>query len=349
MKRTLVFLALTMFLNLVSDLIELPKNPDVPQWKAELVQETELEDIQTYATQMMYYNDNLYFSDVGQPAVVVFDLKGNYLKTIGRKGKGPGEFGRADYLWSESDKEFFSVFDGANRRISHFDFEGNFIDSETYDVNQNMYTTRLGSNDVSEIARMSFGKKMLRHTTVVLDTKPDAVELYHTASHPAMLGRYNFEKPYFATLDDKLFLTYVSTKDYNLKIFDNMGNLIREISKKCDRIPITGEELKEQKEVAEKLEIRMKKNLTIDKDVYGFENINNNIFSDREEFIWVSTTDFKGNFLDVYDFQGELVAQCRGAEDDYFIKAHIQDGFIYSLIYDNENEMYLLKKFRVVK
>ena len=42
-------------------------------------------------------NGNIYVADSGALNIKKFDMQGNFLKTIGREGQGPGEFGGLYY------------------------------------------------------------------------------------------------------------------------------------------------------------------------------------------------------------------------------------------------------------
>lgn len=60
----------------------------------------------------------------------VFDSTGTYLKTIGRRGAGPGELGNAEGIVFAADGTLW-VRDAANGRFSRFDADGNVLDAWT--------------------------------------------------------------------------------------------------------------------------------------------------------------------------------------------------------------------------
>lgn len=71
---------------------------------------------------------SIYILDIGSSEIRVFDSSGSFLRTIGRKGEGPGEFlfpseiniGPSDNLW---------VLDDGTSRYSRFSRDGTFLDS----------------------------------------------------------------------------------------------------------------------------------------------------------------------------------------------------------------------------
>jgi outer membrane protein assembly factor BamB len=69
----------------------------------------------------------IYVSDWGFTNVRCFDKNGQYLRTIGRKGQGPGEFESIRFNLSNDGKIYF--MDPINARISILDAKGNFINN----------------------------------------------------------------------------------------------------------------------------------------------------------------------------------------------------------------------------
>ncbi len=68
----------------------------------------------------------IYVLDWGDACINVFDENGVYLRTIGRKGLGPGEFELPAYFDVSSDGRVF-ITDSRNRRVVIFDVEGEYL------------------------------------------------------------------------------------------------------------------------------------------------------------------------------------------------------------------------------
>ena len=66
--------------------------------------------------------------DSGNNRIQVFDPTGNYLKTIGREGKGPGEF-QVLFSIDINDDGHLYIYDRGKRSMERFDREGKFIKS----------------------------------------------------------------------------------------------------------------------------------------------------------------------------------------------------------------------------
>jgi hypothetical protein len=66
---------------------------------------------------------NLYLLDTGSNRIQKLDSEGKFIKTIGRKGQGPGEFQAATSMDIDKDNSLF-VFDIGSRRIEVLSSEG---------------------------------------------------------------------------------------------------------------------------------------------------------------------------------------------------------------------------------
>lgn len=67
---------------------------------------------------------NIFVLDTGDPRIQVFDRDGNYLRTMGREGQGPGEFARPSYLVVTDDHV---VLRADTRRLSTWTLEGEHV------------------------------------------------------------------------------------------------------------------------------------------------------------------------------------------------------------------------------
>jgi hypothetical protein len=78
--------------------------------------------------------NRVFIYESGEGAIKVFGEDGRFLKTVGRKGQGPGEFGLAFFLGFCPDGRLL-VTDFQNRRTSFFGPEGNFLASYQWTTN----------------------------------------------------------------------------------------------------------------------------------------------------------------------------------------------------------------------
>ncbi|MTI86974.1 MAG: 6-bladed beta-propeller [Balneolaceae bacterium] len=74
------------------------------------------------------YSNFLYVNDSGQAHVKQYDLDGNFIRNIGKKGQGPGEF-PSPLIVTDASDSLLAVNDISGFRISLFDTSGTFISS----------------------------------------------------------------------------------------------------------------------------------------------------------------------------------------------------------------------------
>jgi sugar lactone lactonase YvrE len=68
----------------------------------------------------------IYVVDWGDTCIKVYDTEGQYLRTIGREGVGPGEFSTPVYMDISADGKIF-LMDGRNQRVVVLDTDGNYL------------------------------------------------------------------------------------------------------------------------------------------------------------------------------------------------------------------------------
>lgn len=112
-----------------------PKFKDKPKFKLDFV--WKIGDLEEKNENYQFYNAfdatmdkdrNVYVMDSGNCRIQVFGPEGNYLKTIGREGQGPGEF---QQLFSMDINEIgdLCVYDRGKRSVEIFDRTGMFMRS----------------------------------------------------------------------------------------------------------------------------------------------------------------------------------------------------------------------------
>ena len=66
--------------------------------------------------------ERIYVADLATMNINVYDRDGNYLREIGSRGRGPGEFQRITSMYMKG--EFLLVYDKYNSRITQFTLDG---------------------------------------------------------------------------------------------------------------------------------------------------------------------------------------------------------------------------------
>jgi len=143
-------------------------------------------------------NGNIYILDSGESAITVLDPDGKFIRKIGGKGKGPGEFIRPNSMMFTKNGNIL-ISDTGNYRFQILDDKGNYINS--YIPEDDMPGTTCYDNNgniVNHNSSFSWGI-----------SDPSLFNLYDTEMNK--IGKFGE-----LLLDD----------DANLQHFNNMGSMI---------------------------------------------------------------------------------------------------------------------------
>ena len=66
-------------------------------------------------------------ADDGENRIILFDRNGNFIRHIGRKGKGPGEYNNPWQAAMDPDEEYIFIADGMIQKLIKYSVEGEFI------------------------------------------------------------------------------------------------------------------------------------------------------------------------------------------------------------------------------
>lgn len=114
----------------VDNLKVIPRNPE-PRYKIDLVRELSYGDKYDDVVYLGYISDfavdnrgRVFLADAINDKIHVYRPDGSYLQSIGRSGRGPGEFQTVRrQLIIDTDDEYLHAYDDTNFRISRFSLE----------------------------------------------------------------------------------------------------------------------------------------------------------------------------------------------------------------------------------
>lgn len=272
-KILLILLFFSVFIVLVSfdkqkiDDVVVISNPKIPKLKMRIVFEEDLtigvvEGDENYMFGMrVYFNvddeGNIYVTDWDRKRIQKYNPQGKYIRTIGRKGQGPGEFQNVWVPRFDKDSNMY-VTDIAGHRISFFDKKGIFLKQiKIPSVSSSLYMNSRGYfvttkslhieekdgdkfisifglydekfNIISEIHRKTWEPK----APTGRDAQSMAQFLANIMSDMAFKPNYS----YMLTKDDFLYFGY--PEKYEICIFSSEGKLIKKIQKEYDLIKIS--------------------------------------------------------------------------------------------------------------
>jgi hypothetical protein len=176
--------------------------------------------------------ENIYLLDNPYHCIKVYDKNGKYLKQIGKKGQGPGEFDKP-FRISITTEDKIVVFDMGNRRICVLNKQGDFEHS----VVRPFLATLLILNTRDEIIlvrpvgdivfKMNQGKY---NPFLHLDLNGNEVRSYGKAHYIEKGGYSSPSFSYAKALPNGDLLT-VFENIYRILEYDPLGNIVREIKK----------------------------------------------------------------------------------------------------------------------
>jgi hypothetical protein len=248
---------------------------------------------------------NIYVCDAMSSSIKKFDKDGNFVKSIGRLGKGPGEFEFPTSFVVLEDTLYLG--DHFAKRMIKYDTDGNFI--------ENIYVPKGLPQRVKTIGKDKFigfvtlysesaEGTVMDYNLEILDKKFQTVRQITKTREILDINKpsKNSGHTSFAVAGDNIFISKNSVNDYEIKLFDLDGNLLSVIKKNYRKTPYTDKERKEK----DKLLI-MKNNggkyFPDCKDLY--KTAINDMFYDKYDQLWVSSS-FNRNDENRYDFMVDV-------------------------------------------
>lgn len=191
---------------------------------------------------------NIYVTDEGEKHIKVFDQEGDYLRTIGRPGQGPGEFGRPTEIFITMENEL-RIIDPGRRQVHSYTTDGCYIESKKFET---VYPMRVAMDSKEDYYVMTFwreqGSRAGGFDLLKLNSSLENVSTLVKVPISNEAKREEFDPiPEFAVgHDDCLVLGYAY--NYTFQIINPEGETTRIIEKKYDLIPIPDEVKKKAEE-----------------------------------------------------------------------------------------------------
>lgn len=303
-------------------------------------------------------NANVYIADDSDMAIKVFDSQGKYMKTIGSKGNGPGEFESFGSMIFLPDGRLL-VTDYIQRRTSFFSSDGQFLSSfpwkkffslvylatnSSCTVNESIYSGEsrelwVKSIDFSGEELFAFGKF----------TPPERKML----SQGEMM--FSMSVPWtpvsiFVGDQKRQWLYHCLNDKYVIEVYNGQGKLFRKIDRPYGPVPVTVEDIREVKSrYAERPDSPYAK--LVDKMVFPkIKTVVDRLVVDREGNLWVRTNEVKKEgkkTLRAYDiFDPDGLYEARVWLD--MAPVLFSTGKMYRMADDEETGLRLLKRYRII-
>jgi len=247
--------------------------------------------------------ERIYVLDSKEAHVKVFDRQGKYIRTIGRKGQGPGELQSPLSVYITGQNEL--VVEDMTRQLAFFSLEGEF--------KRNQLTAKTGAMAIDldsegNIVATVIVREQENPRYELQKFDPELNYLHSLGSYPlpsATPGSYNPFRPAMQSVlncNDQVVIGY--PEKYEIKIYDKSGTMIRKIMKEYDPVEITEEEIKER---TEGMPPDMKLSIPKYHTAYRW------IITDDEGRMFVRTyeraVDGDDYYHDIFDEEGKYIAK----------------------------------------
>jgi len=243
--------------------------------------------------------DNVYVEDDSDMSIKVFDPRGKYLRTIGRKGNGPGEFARIADMALLPDGRLL-VTDFETRRTSLFSPEGQFLSSFQWKkFFSQVYLATDSSYTVNEMVLSEDRRELWAKT---IDFNGEEVLAFGKFSYPEfkMLtqGEITFSTsvPWspasvFAGDQKRQWLYHCLSDKYLIEVYDQKGKLFRKIDRPYELVPVTDEDISQIKsEYADRGDSPFAK-LIEQMAIPKVKTVTDRLLVDNDGNLWVETNE----------------------------------------------------------
>jgi hypothetical protein len=189
---------------------------------------------------------NIYVLDSGNNRLQVFNKNGDYLRTIGKKGQGPGEFDTPSFM--NLDKETGNILlTDRSMTVQIFDKEGQYIDKSIHlaVLLRDFYVDSDGciwgkfvlpGMDENHSIKRVISTGEIEKTIAEIPYYTNRIKLSHSkAGYTANIGGYFFTHGYeydlfISKIDNHTFI-YGNSKEYELVVVDKTGKTLFRIRK----------------------------------------------------------------------------------------------------------------------
>jgi len=306
-------------------------------------------------------NENIYISDWQDKAIKAFDKSGEYIRTIGRKGEGPGEFKSISSLTFLPDGRLL-VMDSSSRRANIFNSSGKFV--ESYQWKKRFGRLHLTTNSSCTLSvSILEGERPLeerKHFVKEFDFKGQEILSFGefvVAESKVYSGKgfaVGISVPYspasiFAADPARHYLYHLINNKYLIEVFDRTGKVIRKIDRPYEPVPFTSKEAQEFRARREKSKNEYIRKLVKEMVLPSIKTIAPRMLVDDLGNLWIETheqIDEVERTLTAHDifntdgyYEGRVWLDIRPR---LFVK-----GRMYRMHTDEETGYRFLKRYRV--
>jgi hypothetical protein len=305
----------------------------------------------------------IYISDESDKAIKVFDQNGTFLKSIGRRGDGPGEFNSIGYMAILPNGNIL-VMDFQSRRTSLFKPDGEFINSypwrtnisriylatdSSYTVNESIY-----KEEASELWVKMFDFLGNELVSFGKFSSPEFKRITQRGTQGnimvSMMPVPQSPSSKFAGDQERQWLYHCLNNKYLIEVYDQNGKLFRKIDRPYEPVPFTSEDAKKFLSRFEARPDSPAAKLAKQIELPKVKTVAERLLVDDQGNLWLETNEEKKEgektlrAYDIFNKDGFYDARvwCE-FPPDLFIA-----GKMYRLAEDKETGMNTVNRYRVV-
>ena len=182
----------------------------------------------------------IFVLDSGADAVLRFDSQGEFEKSFGRRGQGPGEFQSAGCLRVMPDGGIM-VVDGIGPKLVLFDADGTFVREDRIAGSLEIAVPAIDSLGGIVVTSTEFGERWTWRLVRVSPGLKDTITLAETATRRLFDGStidlYTPQFRFAVTAGDEIVWGFQN--EYALSVAGLDGRVLRKIRKDFDPVPVT--------------------------------------------------------------------------------------------------------------
>ena len=310
------------------------------------VEEGEEEYMFAFLRSVQVDNDeNIYVLDAEYIKVRVYDKLGKHIRSFGKKGQGPGEFGWPARMIITTDEKL-AMLDSMNKRFSYYSKEGECL--QEINLGKQGYVHRAWLDSQGNIYGDIF--EFTGNSSKMVLTKFDAdfnrISKIAEMEREIKMGEINpisYRIVYNVLPDDRVF--WANNLEYCIHVVNSSGNLIKKIYKDYNPISISNADKERIKKEFSGSDFPSSLKLVFPKKYPAM----NYIISDSNGKIFVRTYTQNEDSLfkwDVFDEEGRYILSFFHPEED--ILYTFRKGKVYSLNVDNEERIPHIRRYKIV-
>jgi hypothetical protein len=191
---------------------------------------------------------NIYFwtQDRTEKYIFKFDKDGNFLKSFGHQGQGPGELQFITSLYINHQDEI-TITDQRRTKFILLDLEGNLIEEKTISTYNSMVAPLSNDNYLASFYEYTPEAEFNHILMALYNSEFEKIKELFRIKRPNIRTTNSIDVALHGSIVDitqkNIFLGH-SQKGYEIWVFDLEGNLVRKIRKEYEPVPVT-EEYKE--------------------------------------------------------------------------------------------------------